>query len=1111
MNYSSSSSSFDDDEVAPDPALLIQRQVSTQWDFTFQQFGDKINKIATKCIQKHLTTEIYDQAMRDCHVKLQHGDDSHSHYLLGYYFHHGYSSIGIDKKQSEYHYNQAAQRNHLLAYYGLFQLDRDKIIQSDDQHLDQQQLAKKHANNLIKAAAFGLHSDAIQALRSLYRSSQDWRQEINQFREQNYETIKQLKQNTIILIDSYNCLGFLEYLIHKCNTLDQLRDQASDEDIRVPAKSFDYFKKASQLGDPRGDMNYAFYTELDTPLCHGNEVSLQELDQIKHYHRAVLRGCPLAAIKLKASMRESRNEVRNILKHRYYVENYIKALPYSDVYNQLGSMHFNAGQPFYIDIDQGKDYFFQAIVNPPSMAGPVDRTEYFYLGLMYEFGIGVQANITTAAHFYASSIYPHHDISLALCRLAKLIEKGKLSQCNINDAVQLYQYGAYSHATQVAPYCHYRLGRIIGQQQYQHLSFYQPVSVHLHMDIAFSCFNEEALLVKPAAMDRYVVSKLMEDGSCTNTSSHIPVLAPQRNFYITRAHFTDNYLNRFYSIKAWLRGKILVAADADNAKLYDQLNWLNKEIKTLWGYSPIQLMMEAYQISQRYYSKQLTVEHFRFDFQCAKSQLQDKPNAATYYKLGLLHQYGLGGAVKDFKLSAEYYSQAAELYCPMASINLSFLYGCEEDGDCPQLYYQVFTTARELATVQLQNLVTAALNGSIRAIDIMQDRLKAYSCWRDIIDERIKDLTKCFNKKILGFINKRLSNTTSSKYHAEMGILLMVKELNYKMPDQKAVKEILKHLEESMKLGNPAGTFLYAFTKLKLKLADNKMKYINLYHKAAELNHPGANRMFFIHCNTNNSKCDRSDENTKDDEKKASCVTNAANFGFPDAMADLAITLKYQGPKNVELARQLLHQSISDKLLGCYRVDLPIAELGLIYQYYWSSSNHYELAAHYYAIDAFYQMEDAKSRCYLAKLIIHDHIKAKNKLDDAIKLCQSAIYIQDNCYSAYAHYLLGKIYSRCEQYSNINSQNMANEHYNSAFQLFYRNHSHYSSTSCMSNYYLGVMCQFGCGRRKDLNKAKQFYSCGLRCKCKNNVYFIKHYLKKCQNKLDMLKDSMQRQ
>lgn len=1113
MNNSFSSSSDDADEVAPDPALLIQRQISSQWNFTTQQLKDKIESIAIKCIQQHRMTELYDQAMNACQVQLKRRSDPHCHYLLAYYYHHGYTSNGIDVKKSEYHYHQAIQHHYILAYYGLFQLDRDKHKQSNQQHVDQQQLARKHAARLVKAASFGLHSDAIQTLRSLYRTSQEWKQEINQLKGYHDHIIKQLKHDTSTLTDSYVCLGFLEYLIHTCNTLDQLQDQANDEDIRVPIKSFDYFKKASQLGDPRGNMNYAFYTELDTPLYHhGQEVSLQQLDQIKHYYRAVQLGNHLATIKLKASMRENRLEIQTILKHKLYLEKYCCELPYSDVVNQLGSIYFNASQLYYMDIKQGEDYFLQAITSHPSMAGPIDRCEYFYLGMMYELGIGVESNIATAAHFYASSIHPHHEISLALCRLAKLIEKGKLPQFDINDAVQLYQHGAYSRVIQVAPYCHYRLGRIVGQQQYQNCPFYQPLSVPLHMDIAFDCFNEGTLLTQPSAMDRYVMSKLMESGSCTNTSSHITVLAPQRNFYITRAHFADNYLNRFYSIKAWLRGKMLAIETADdNTKLRHRFNWLCKEVQSLWQYLPIQLMMAAYHITQRYYNKQFIVQHFQLDYESSRTQLQTMPTAATHYKLGLLHQYGLGGATKDLKVSVDYYRQAIELSCPMASINLSLLYGCEEDGDCKQLYHQVYDNVKELALVQLQHLITATLNGSIRSIDIMQDRVKTYSSWRDIIDDRLKVLNKYLNKKILGFINKKLNNCTVGRYHAEMGILLMVKNYqNYKRPDRDVIGGILKHFQESMKLGNPAGKFLFAFIKFKIKSTDSNGKLIDLYQKAAELKHPGANRMLFIHYsgyNGNGASSANDDENDVDDDKKITYLTAAAQYGFPDAMANLAMSLKYQENHSVDIVRQLLHQSLTDKLLGCYKVDLPIAELGFLYHYYWSSSDHYELAAHYYAVDAFYQMENSKSRCFLANLIIKGHVDSANKLDDAIKLCQSAIYIQDNSYTAYAHYLLGKIYSQRQQSSHINNQNMATEHYSAAFQLFYRHYSRHSSFTAMANYYLGVMCHFGCGRRKDLSKAKQFYSYGLRSKYNVNFYLIKHYLSKCQDKLDMLKDS----
>ena len=376
---------------------------------------------------------------------------------------------------------------------------------------------------------------------------------------------------------------------------------------------------------------------------------------------------------------------------------------------------------------------------------------------------------------------------------------------------------------------------------------------------------------------------------------------------------------------------------------------------------------------------------------------------------------------------------------------------------------------------------------------------------------RLKILNKYLNKKILGFINKKLNNCTVGKYHAEVGILLMVKNYqHYTRLDRDTTNEILKHFQESMKLGNASGMFLFAFTKFKIKSTDPKTKLIEIYQKAAALKHPGANRMLFIHYNSSHSSHSTSssthshENGVHDDDKKTTYLSAAARYGFPDAIANLAISLKYQENHSVDMVRQLLHQSLADKLLGCYKVDLPIAELGFLYQHYSSSSHHYQLAAHYYAIDAFYQMENSKSRCFLANLILKGHVNASNKLADAIKLCQSAIYIQDDSYSAYAHYLLGKIYNQHQLSSHINNQNMATEHYNAAFQLFH--HSRHSSITSMAYYYLGVMCQFGCGRKKDLVKAKQFYSYGLRSKCNANFYFSKYYINKCQDKLHMLKD-----
>ena len=418
--------------------------------------------ILDQFIMSQLQQRMISNTMHRCLQQSQENNDPHSNFQLGYIYHHGLGSTQVDLEKAFQYYQLAAEASHPTAMYYLCQLygSDEKNTSSYVKYMKEKELiAMKVKAYVASAAQDAFYSKAHIDLRETFKVSQAWQEELMKLKNRHLKQVgqaskKNLDEEDLELGKVYNELG---YVMLRLNI-------KGETTVSQDAKT--YFEKAAKLGNPAGCWNIGYLM-----YYHGFGVD-KDNDRVKEYfEKAAKQKHPRAELILARNFYDSDemgNDEAIERAHQLYTSSARYA--FASTLYCLGKMYILGKGDIEQDFTLANQYLEQAATSVDYEDGNGRPKALFCLGYMYEKGLGVQIDYDVASHCYASAA--KMKFSPSLCRLAKLVEKSKVTMADINVALQLYQTASESEILDGAIYSCYRLGKIYNNPQYTAL--YNP-------------------------------------------------------------------------------------------------------------------------------------------------------------------------------------------------------------------------------------------------------------------------------------------------------------------------------------------------------------------------------------------------------------------------------------------------------------------------------------------------------------------------------------------------------------------------------------------------------------------------------------------------------------
>ncbi|RDD38255.1 hypothetical protein TrispH2_009887 [Trichoplax sp. H2] len=1168
-----------DDQWLVSQYECFEKEIADLWQLSQDELKDHILKIAQSYLRPEISNALYAKAIKNCQQRIEiaastNQPNPHAHFQLGYYYQLGCGNLKIDLNKAKYHYEQAILHDHYAAMYQICSLYGELEHEENGHHdtnpttqqqyvemIDRNKLISMKLKMYIRAAAYGLHEKAIRDLRHYYLQYREWIRAIDQLKAEYEEQIETAIDKNINIAEVYNNLGFLECFLEWCQVVEG--DEGDEPLVDFPQQAYDYFLKAGELGLASGYMNFAFYRGYDANCVdqETNGIKNNFMIMAKYYLKAAQNGCAISWQKLYDVLKtefKSCVPKRNLLK---YVRNALKHYRFSDMLLAMANNFMTQNSIEMASFSHAIQYLEEAVVSCHSYSTDDLRNEFLYLGFMYEQGLGVERDTIKAAHFYAWSITTQCECTLAVCRLAKLIEKNHLPPPHdITHAIKLYESTMLLIKQDVTSYAQYRLGNLFHSGRYENLGIL-PDMAEYHYDGTSNAMISLILSGKATAAHIYHLAKMHAVGCMVD-----PAIEKAIDLYSNALAYYKNadYHDRFHAIKAklqlqkiknrhqlnykernnqlhikeinsngqfssselfmnpldqayydkeadQLQNKFVNAPSSsklsinsiDKSYYSEQINLLHSELDSLQLPSPSKLLMNCINIAEQYLSQNVELSYRQPIYNKIMAELNDQPTASTFYHIGNLYFRGQGFQQFDLPLAMEYLKKAADMNHPLAKLDMLYLYGCQEKGDDPSLSYKITDTAEELAKIELTVILDTAYQGDRRALTYLQKRLELFHAWNIAVDNLIKH-----HKNELTSQVKNLKSTDLARLCLELGFLIMAKNLEKDHLNEKIITEIETYFQKAENLDNSRVDFfmglLCEFTAYSHPNAQNDehcaIKYYERALKAGNNHLSPTIATYYLHGQCNNDHLLN--------QSALDLLQQSHHNGFADATSQLSM-IYLDGRCDTQQDFQRFTQLAEIALATTYSNDIDNTflyyHLAFYYYHYSHVNNRYERAAHFCALDMSQQLDDGRTRCLMAKMLEKRRLSSSS-LTDAIKMYLSALYLDDNL-TGYIHYRLGKLRSNLSEI-DVYDLKLAQQHFHQAQHYMRTTKTSNIVTKCRDMYHLGLMFEHGFGVAQCIEKAKEWYK---RCyQFQNNCHTIfgchqiKYYITKSKKRLNIL-------
>ncbi|EDV28491.1 uncharacterized protein TRIADDRAFT_51450 [Trichoplax adhaerens] len=1067
-----------------DQEEFLGREVASLWYFSLDDLAEDARNIASKYILHDYARELYDDACIKWEEQIQATNNAHAHYQLGYYYQHGHLTSGKDYTRALQHYKAAIDQDYAPAMYDICSLYGRQSKDNPSDYLDllkENEIIQMKVKMYVKAAAVGQHRKAAFQTFQRYKYMKQWRTSIDELDKEFKAIIKKNQlTNKSNLGNIYNQLGFIAVIKSQLeNKVEELKS------------AYDYFHLAGKLGNPSGYLNYGYYKYEN----HDKYIA----ERTKYYLKAAQMGHYLGWYMLMRYLITSDAlnpaELDRCLTYLKTASQYQTA----DFLSQLGVLHLESQLQSTSNEVQAFQYFLQATLSNESMSvESVGRHEFFYVGFMYEHGIGIEKDVIKAAHFYASSVIYRGDSSLALCRLAKLIEKCKIMPADINDAVKLLETAGTYNKSELKIYAHYRLARIFSDHNLKSIGLYSKDSSRRHLQgIALDILGK-ITQHHLRSTECYLIGKMNENGYFVEKDYRKAI-----HYYqlAVMCYSESDVHERYYSFKAMVRKTKLLSRN--NTDYQQELNFLDNSIYRLQQNSPVDVYVQCYHIAWKYG----TLDHFGYQLQLNavqkyQQQLETLANANAYYQLGYFHQHGIGPVRKDFHQALQYYQVAIRLNHPLAHYDLCWLYGCEENGDDQSVCIHVYNTAKNYADVMMEEFVqSAALDGDLRSLKT----LRHYYSQNNDCRTATKELVERLQKRLK---NQHMTLDEKGKIYIQIAFLLWLTCTEISDQREFAKKRIIGKVNDclmrAIEYGSPSASFIQLLVKGMLHEQHEVFNedYTNIIKPSVLAGHIQAQYQLALYL------LSFQEDRSTIDKPIVDYLRNAALLGLEEAPLEMSIM--YRDGNNIVRPNLMKAAEFYDQYLieshlaigDCYQESFDI---GFMHEHYLNQQHDYAIkAAFYYWLNIKNQFDSAYAQCYLAKLIEKRKIIGTAALDDAIQLYQTAAYL--NCISiqGYAHYRLGKIYSN-KSYQDIYDSATADNHFQVAHNIYIRSLERSSEKIPSDLYHLAILYQYGYGIASNTSQAIKYYQAAAEIDDDFLPLYDRYYRDKAKSKLNQIR------
>ena len=455
------------------------------------------NPLLDRYLNKNYINDLMNNVFQHYLFLSETDSNPHIHFQLGYIYHHGFGSVTRNLNKAFYHYQLAADGNHPAAQYMLYKLYGSDPAKSDCyvRIVSEDELVDLKVRTYVKSAAQDNHyCKANLTLWKAYRKSQLWHDTINRAVERYKQILTAVSEGrrtmeTDQLAETYNELGYLTVQLNLNNSANVYR------------RAMDYFTRACQLG------NAAAYFNVGCMMYHNSfGVKRDELKIQEYCLKAAERHHPRA---LYVLARQKLNPRVNCEEDCTIAYQYLKdssSYRYSSTLLELGYVYLMGIGGQAKNFTLARQFFEEATVAFDYTDSFGNIRAFHVLGYMYERGLGCDMDYSRAACYYAYAARKNSFESY--CKLAKLIEKGRIPSQDMTDAIQLYQQ-AIDASYHAVGYANYRLGKLYCRQG---TAYYDDRLACKHFVDAFRYYDEAVRQSEPSAGQCYHIGVMYQHG-----------------------------------------------------------------------------------------------------------------------------------------------------------------------------------------------------------------------------------------------------------------------------------------------------------------------------------------------------------------------------------------------------------------------------------------------------------------------------------------------------------------------------------------------------------------------------------------------------------------------
>ncbi|EDV28950.1 uncharacterized protein TRIADDRAFT_52330 [Trichoplax adhaerens] len=394
-------------------------------------------------LSKRLENELYNKLMNYCEKER----DSHSLFQLGCLYQQGLGKCEKDLHKAKQLLDNAAKLGHARAMYNLCQLYGSQPSAQFANVVSESELIDIKVHWYIESSSQALvYSNSGIELWSNYNASVAWRKAVMAERARLLDRISQKDYQDILQ------LGKL------MNQVSYIALQLSTDDSGYKT-AIDGLESACRLGSADA------YWNLAALVYHnGLGVNKDEEKKLQLMYQAAdsnhVRAQFWLGEYLFSSLVGMEEQCTKALKYMKQSLQY----PFASTLFWIGYGHLlgtGVSQNYALAVQ----YFQLAAVSSDYLFGIGNSSACSWLAFMYTKGLGMTIDFTMASHYYAMAAKSGNKHSFN--DLAKLIEKRKISCCELDIAIKLYSIGAGENVEDTSSYyARLRLGKIYSNKRY---------------------------------------------------------------------------------------------------------------------------------------------------------------------------------------------------------------------------------------------------------------------------------------------------------------------------------------------------------------------------------------------------------------------------------------------------------------------------------------------------------------------------------------------------------------------------------------------------------------------------------------------------------------------